>query len=193
MKTPRLLLIGTAAIILATGANVQSAPGGSGAPPSAAKAKPYSSSDTRAYLTTAEAIQFQLTMSLRLRSKFKETSPELVSFGTKIHRESTELWTPGVDAAMARGVDGKKIPQEMSKNDKAAIAKFNAIKDDTKWQQAYFEYYAKEAKKAAADVEKNAKTVQDPDLKAFVEKAAAQLKSQAETVEAKHLELKGKK
>lgn len=193
MKTPRILVIGTAALILAAGASAQPAPGGTGAPPAAAKAKPYSSGDSHIYLAIAEAIQFQLNMSLRLRGKYKEGPQDLLAFSNKIRKEATDLWTPGVDGAMAHGVDGKKIPNDMSKNDKAAIAKLGAIKDDKKWQVAFFEYYAKEAKKGAADAEKGVKTAQDPDLKAFAEKAAAVLKSQAEAVEAKFKDVKAAK
>jgi hypothetical protein len=193
MKTPRSLVIVTAALILAAGANAQTAPTGAGAPPAAAKAKPFSPGDSRAYLIIAEAMQFQLNMGLRLRSKYKETSPELVSFGSKIHKESTDMWTPGVDAAMAHGVDGKKIPQDMSKKDKESLTKINAIKDDKKWQLAYFEHYAKESRKNASDADKALKTVQDADLKEYAGKAVALLTSQAETVEAKYKELKAQK
>ena len=198
MKTPRILLIGTAALVLASGANAQTAPGTKPATPGApagapAKAKPYSAGDTHIYLTIADAIQFQLNMSLRLRGKYKEGAPDMVAFAGKINKESTELWTPGVDAAMAHGVEGKKIPQDMSKIDKANLAKLGIIKEDKKWEVAFFELYAKEAKKNASDAEKGAKAAQDADLKAFAEKAAALLKSQAEAIEAKFKELKTKK
>lgn len=162
-----------------------------GAP--AQKPKPFSSSDTRAYLTVAESLQFQLNMSLRLRSRFKETEPQLVAFGSKLHKEATDLWTPGVDLAQLHGVEGKKIPLDMTKADKANVAKLNPIKDDKKWTLAYFELFAKDSKKNALEAEKTLKTVMDPELKAFLEKAHALLKSQSETVEAKFQELKGRK
>jgi hypothetical protein len=162
-----------------------------GAP--AQKPKPFSSSDTRAYLTVAESLQFQLNMSLRLRSRFKETEPQLVAFGSKLHKEATDLWTPGVDLAQLHGVDGKKIPLDMTKADKANVAKLNPIKDDKKWTLAYFDLFAKDSKKNALEAEKTLKTVMDPELKAFLEKAHALLKSQSETVEAKFQELKGRK
>lgn len=194
MKTPRLILIGTTSLILAASANAQTAaPAGAPPAPAAAAAKPYSAADQHIYLTIAEAMQLHLNLSLRLRHKYKEGAPDMVALGSKMHKESTELWTPGVDAAMAHGVDGKKIPQALSKNDSAALAKLGAIKDDKKWQLAFFEYFAKEAKKGAADAEKGAKAAQSPDLKAFAEKAAALLKSQADEVEAKFKELKARK
>ena len=198
MKTLRLLLIGTASLILASGANAQTAPGAKPATPAApvaapAKAKPYSAGDTHIYLAIADAIQFQLNMSQRLRGKYKEGAPEMLTFAAKISKESVELFTPGVDAAMAHGVEGKKIPQDMSKMDKANLAKLGIIKDEKKWELAFFEFYAKESKKNAADAEKGAKAAQDADLKAFAEKAAALLKSEAEAIEAKFKELKTKK
>jgi hypothetical protein len=192
MQTLRLLLIGTATFILATGANAQTAPGAKPAA-TAPKAKPYSAGDTHAYLVIADGIQFQLNMSLRVRGKYKDGPQDLLDLAAKISKDSTDLWTPGVDAAMARGVDGKKIPNDLSKNDKANLAKLGIIKDEKKYEMAFFEFYAKESKKNAHDVENGAKTVQDPDLKAFAEKAAVLLKSQAETVEAKFKELKTKK
>lgn len=194
MKTPRLLLIGTGALILCTIATAQPAPGTKpGAASATSKPKPYSAGDTHAYLNIAEAIQFQLNMSQRLRGKYKEGSPEMVALASKINKEATELWTPGVEAAMAHGVEGKKIPQDMTKNDKASLTKLGTIKDDKKWEVAFFELFAKEAKKNAADAEKSAKAAQDADLKAFAEKAAALLKAQSETIEAKFKELKARK
>ena len=198
MKTPRLLLIGTAAVLLAVSANAQPAPGtkpASGTPPAGApaKAKPYSAGDTKVYVEIADSIQFQLKMSERLRGKYREGAPDMLAFAAKISKESIELFTPGVDGAMAHGVDGKKIPQDMSKNDKAALAKLGTIKDEKKWELAFFEHYAKESKKNAADADKGAKTVQDADLKAYAEKAAGVLKSQAETIETKFQEVKKKK
>ncbi len=194
MNTPRLILIGTASLILAASANAQTAAPAVTTPAAKpAAAKPFSAADQHIYFGIAESIQFQLNMSLRLRHKYKDSAPDLAAFGGKISKESTELWTPSVDVAMAHGVEGKKIPQGLSKNDSAALAKLNAVKDDKKWEIAFFEFYAKEAKKGAADAEKGAKAVQSPDLKPFVEKAAALLKSQADEVEAKFKEVKTRK
>jgi hypothetical protein len=193
MKTP-LILIATAALIFTTSANAQTAPGAkpaAGMPPAgAAKAKPFSANDAHIYLAIADGIQFQLNMSLRVRGKYKDGPQDFLDLAGKISKESTELWTPGVEAAMAHGVDGKKIPNDLSKNDKANLNKLATIKDEKKWQLAFFEFYAKESKKNAADADKGAKAAQDADLKAFAEKAAALLKTQAETVEAKFKELK---
>lgn len=194
MNTPRLLLIGTASLILASALHAQTpAPTGTAPAPKAAAAKPFSAADQHIYLTIAESMQFQLNMSLRLRGKYKDGAPDMLALAGKISKESTELWTPGVDVAMAHGVDGKKIPQTLSKNDSAALNKLGAIKDDKKWELAFFEYYAKEAKKGAGEAEKGAKTAQSPDLKPFAEKAAALLKSQSDEVEAKYKELKARK
>ncbi len=164
------------------------------APGAAAKPKPYSSGDTSIYLKIADGIQFQLNMSLRMRGKFKDGPQDLLDLAMKINKDSTALWTPGVDAAQAHGVDGKKIPNDMSKNDKATLTKIGTMnKDEKKWQLAFFEFYAKEAKKNAHDAENGVKSAQDPDLKAFAEKAAALLKSQADEIEAKFKELKTRK
>ena len=197
MKTLRLLLLGTASFIFATGADAQTPPPAkppTGAPPAGAeKAKPFSPADTHIYLNIAEGIQFQLNMALRTRGKYKEGAQDLLDLASKISKEATELWTPSVDVAMAHGVDGKKIPNSLTKNDSAALGKLGTIKDEKKWQLAYFEFYAKEAKKNAAEAEKGAKAAQDPALKEFAEKAAALLKSQADAVEAKFKELKTRK
>ena len=192
MNTPRFILIGTASLLLATSAPAQT-PAPTGTAPAAAAAKPYSPTDQHIYLSIAENIQFQLNMSLRMRGKYKDGPQDLLTLAGKISKESTELWTPGVDAAMAHGVEGKKIPQTLSKNDTAALAKLGTIKDDKKWQLAFFEFYAKESKKNATEADKGAKAAQNPDLKAFAEKAAALLKSQADEIEAKFKEVKTRK
>jgi len=192
MKPLRTLLILAAFTLSAV---AQTPPGAKPATPGAApaKAKPYSASDTHIYLTIADSIQFQLGMSQRLRGKYKDGPPEMLAFAAKTNKESTELWTPGVEAAMAHGVEGKKIPQDMSKNDKASLTRLAPIKDEKKWELAFFELYAKEAKKNAMEADKGAKTAQDADLKAFAEKAAVLLKSQEEAIEAKFKEIKAKK
>jgi hypothetical protein len=159
----------------------------------AQKPKPLSSSDTRAYVTTAESLQYQMGMSMRLRGKFKETDPALVGFGSKLNKEVTDLYTPGVNLAQSRGVDGKSIPQGMSKTDAASVAKLNAIKDDKKWTLAYFETFAKDSKKNALDAEKTLKGVMDPELKAWVETVVPVLKTQSATIDAKYQELKSAK
>jgi hypothetical protein len=183
MKILRTFLL-LAALTLAAAA--QPAPG-------AAKPKPYSSGDTHAYLLVADAIQFHLGMSQRMTGKYKDGAPDLLALAGKIRKASTDLWTPGVDAAMAHGVEGKKIPQDMSKNDKASLTKLATVKDAKKSELAFFELYSKEAKKNAHEAENALKTVQDADLKAFVEKAVAQLKGQADELEAKFKELKTRK
>ncbi|MEO6786634.1 MAG: DUF4142 domain-containing protein [Chthoniobacteraceae bacterium] len=182
----------TAAAQPAPGAK-PAAPGGTGAPPAAAKPKPYSAGDTRIYLIIADGIQFQLNMSLRLRGKCKDGPADLLALAGKISKDFTALWTPGVDAAMQHGVEGKKIPQDMSKTDKANLNKLGTIKDDKKWQLAFFDLYAKESKKNAHEAENAAKAAQDADLKAFAEKAVALLKSEAEEIEAKFKEMKTRK
>jgi len=73
MKTS-ILLLGTASLIFTAGAgaqNPQAVKPAPGAPATAtaapAKPKPFASSDTRIYITLAEAMQFQLKASDRLR------------------------------------------------------------------------------------------------------------------------------
>ena len=206
MNTPRILILGIASFVLAASANAQTTPPAkpaTGAPVGApAKAKPFSPADTKIYIIIAEGMQFHLKASERLRGRMKDGDPALVAFAGKIGKEMTDIFTPGVTMAQEHGVPGladKKsktgtIPNEMTPADKAALAKVDAMnKDEKKWPVAFFELFAKESKKNAADAEKGAKAAQDPDLKAFAEKAAAALKSQAETIEAKHKELKAKK
>lgn len=170
------------------------APGAPGAPAtSAAKPKPFSSNDAGKYVSTAESIQFQLNMGARLRSRFKDTDPDLVTFGGKLSKEATELYTPGVSLAQDHGVDGKRIPQDMAKADKDSVGKLNAIKDDKKWTLAFFDLFARDSKKNALEADRSAKSVMDPDLKAFLEKASAMLKSQSDAIETKSKELKARK
>ena len=198
MKLLRPFLIAAALTVTAT---AQPAPGAKpaapGTPPApgatAAKPKPFSAGDTNAYIKVAESMQFQLSLSQTLQGKFKDSEPEIVALGRKIHAEMTKAWTPGVDLAQLRAVDNKKIPMTLSKNDKAALAKVGTIKEEKKWLVAYFDLFAKESKKSATDAEKIAKAVQDADLKAYIEKIAALLKSQSEAIEAKEKEVKARK
>ena len=195
MKLLRPFLI--AAALTAT-ATAQPAPGAKPAAPAApgataAKPKPFSAGDTNAYIKVAESMQFQLHLSLTLRGKFKDSEPEIVALGNKIHKEMTDQWTPLVTLAQERGVDGKKIPMALSKTDKAAVAKVGTIKDEKKWLVAYFDLFAKESKKSATDAEKIANAVQDADLKAAIEKVGALLKSESEAIEAKEKEVKARK
>ena len=208
MKTLRLILTGTAAFIFTAAAHAQTAPGAKpagGAPPAGApaKAKHFSPAETHAYIVTAEAMQFQLKASEKLRWKMKDGDPEVVTFAGKISREMTELYTPGVSMAQEHGVPGnpdKKpksgtIPNDINAADRAALAKMDSTsgKDDKKWTLAMFELLAKESKKNAAAVEKALPAVQDADLKSFLEKTGALLKSESAEAEAKFQELRKKK
>jgi hypothetical protein len=158
-----------------------------------AKPRPFTSTETKVLLEVAESVQFQLGMAQRITGKFRETDPAMVSFAGKLRKEATELWTPMVDMATARGIDGKKIPLDMSKNDKANVAKLGAIKDEKKWTLTFFEHFAKESKRNASTAQAALKSVGDPDLKAWMEKAAAILQSQSATVDSKAAELKASK
>ncbi len=208
MKIPILLLIGTASFLFTASASAQSTPAVKPAPApgaptaTAAKPKPFSPTDTRIYISLADAMQFQLKASERLRGKMKEGDAELLAFATKTGKEVTTLYTPGVTMAQEHGVPGavdKKtkggtIPTDISPADRATLLKVDAMnKDEKKWPAAYFEMFAKESKKGAAEAEKGAKTAQDADLKAWAEKVAAVLKTQSEEIEAKHKALKSNK
>lgn len=198
MFTLRLLVIGTAVFAFVPAAPAQLPP--AKPPGAAAKAKPFSSSDTRIYIALAEDLQFQLKAMQKLRGKFKETNPGLVSFSSKISKEVIDLYTPGVTMAQEHGVPGmadKKsksgtIPVDATAADTALITKVDAAHkgDEQKWIPAFFEMLSKELKKKVVVAEKNAKAVQDADLKVFADKAVAMLKSQSETVDAKLAEVK---
>ena len=147
------------------------------------------SSDTRIYITLAETMQFQLKASDRLR-------------GTSSPSPRTALFTPGVTMAQKHGVPGavdKKtktgtVPTDITPADRASTTKVDAMnKDGGKWPIAFFEMFAKESKKGAAEAEKGPKAAQDADLKAWAEKVASLLKMQAEKIEAKHKALNSKK
>lgn len=192
MKPFHPILLIAATLIFNPASHAQTTPPGATAAP-AAKPKPFSSTDTRNYVVAAEMLQYHLNMGMRLRGKFKETDPDLVAFGGKLSKEATDLYTPGVNLAMARGVPNEKIPQAMSKSDAATVGKLNTIKDEKKWTVAFLELFAKDSKKNATDVEKVAKSQMDPELKTWVEKVAAMIKSQSEAVDAKFKERKAMK
>ena len=206
MKIPSLLLIGTTSLIFTAAAVAQTAPGTKPAPGAtgAAPAKPkaFASADTHIYITIAEAMQFQLKASEKLRWKMKEGDAETLALATKISKEVTELYTPGVTLAQEHGVPGavdKKtktgtIPTDITAADKAALGRVDSMnKDDKKWAIALLDLFAKESKKGAAEAEKGAKAAQDADLKAWAEKVAAILKTQSEEIEARHKALKSAK
>ena len=120
-----------------------------------AKPKPFASSDTRIYITLAEAMQFQLKASDRLRGKMKEGDTETLAFATKTGRDVTALYTPGVTMAQKHGVPGavdKKtktgtVPTDITPADRASTTKVDAMnKDGEKWPIAFFEMFAKESK-----------------------------------------------
>ena len=199
-----IVLLFLCAATLALDASAQNAPmpaagtksaGGAatgGTPPAAAK-KSFPGGDIHTLLALADSLQFQLKMGEHITSKFHETDPALAAFGNPIRKETTDMWTPMVDMATAGGVEGKKIPLDMSKNDKANLAKLNTIKDEKKWTLAFFEFFAKEAKKNAKAAESGIKALTDPNLKAWAEKAGAMLNTQAEQIEGKFKEIKSAK
>lgn len=195
MKTSTFLLTSTIALALAAAAHSQNPPkvtagaeapaGKPGTTTTAApqKPKPFSSTDTRAVLGVADSVQFQLGMAQRLQSKYREGDAEMASLGSKIHKDATALWTPMVELATAHGVDGRKIPMVMTKTDKASADKLNTVKDEKKYKVAFLDLFSKEARKNVRSTEAAAKTVMDPDLKAWMEKALPTLQSQAELLE----------
>lgn len=188
MKHIPLLFLCAAALALSFPASGQTpaAPA-----PAAAKPKPFSGGDTHTMLELADSLQFQLNMAIRMMSKYHESDPSLVSFAGGIRKDTTEIWTPMVDMATAGGVEGKKIPLDMSKTDTAQLNKLLInIKDEKKWTLTFMEHFAKESKKNAHTAEAGIKSLQDPNLKAWAEKAEALLKSQAEKIDAKYKELK---
>lgn len=189
MKKLLIVLSAAAMLALPTEAPAQAAAGA----PAAAKPRPLSTNDQRNYVQVAEMIQYHLNMGMRLRGKFKDTDPDLVSFGGKLSKEATDLYTPGVNLAMSRGVPNDRIPQAMSKSDASSVGKLNTIKDEKKWTVAFLELFAKDAKKHATDAGRLAKSQMDPELKEWVGKAAALFQSQAEAVEAKFQERKAAK
>ena len=188
---PLYLCAATLALALAASAQNPAAATG-GTPPAAAK-KAFSGGDVHTLLALADSVQFQLKMGEQVWSKFSESNPPLAAFATPMRTEASNMWTPMVDMATAGGVDGKKIPLDMSKTDKANLAKLNTIKDEKKWTLAFFEFFAKEAKRNAKNAETGSKALSDPNLKAWAEKAAAMLGTQADQIEAKFKELKSAK
>jgi len=192
MKIFRLIPLACALVALPVAAPAQTPPAPTTGAPAPAK-KPFSTGDAKVLLAIADSMQFQLKMSELMSGKFRESNPTLAAFAGPIRQETTALWTPTVDMATAGGVEGKKIPLDMSKTDRANLTKLNVIKDEKKWTLAYFEFYAKESKKNARDAEAGVKTLADAGLKEWGAKAEALLKSQAERIEAKYKELKSAK
>jgi hypothetical protein len=100
----------------------------------------------------------------------------------------------GVPGAVDKKTKTGTVPTDITPADRASTTKVDAMnKDGGKWPIAFFEMFAKESKKGAAEAEKGPKAAQDADLKAWAEKVAALLKTQAEKIEAKHKALKPKK
>jgi hypothetical protein len=100
----------------------------------------------------------------------------------------------GVPGAVDKKTKTGTVPTDITPADRASTTKVDAMnKDGGKWPIAFFEMFVKESKKGAAEAEKGPKAAQDADLKAWAEKVAALLKTQAEKIEAKHKALKPKK
>lgn len=172
-------------------------PGAPGTPPAAGatdptkKARPLSSNEQRSLAQIFEAMQFHMRMGSVAKSKDKEDK-DFVAFGTRIHKEMTEQWTPLVTLATNKGMDNKNIPSEISKPDKSDIEKLGKAKPD-KWRLEYYELFSKQAKRNARTVDTAVKTFTDPELK---QSGAALLKlfnEQAETLESTYKGLKNAK
>jgi hypothetical protein len=196
MKT--LLLAATIAIFIPN-PHVQAAESAApGAKPVAdaipAKPKPFSSAEKKAFMDAAEGMHFHISMIVPFLTKYKDSDPAMYAWGNKIYQNSKNLFGLGVDMAVARGMDAKLIMQERDKNNNASQKKIGQMsKDVKKWEKEFFDFYAKDAKKCALSAENALKTVQDAELKAWMEKAAAQLKSHSEAVEEKLKEAAAKK
>lgn len=160
------------------------------APATEKKAKPYSSGDVQKIAQVAEGMLF--TMKMGERAKYKKDDKEFSEFGTKIHKETADLWTPLVNLAQAHHVDGKNIPTDITKADKSDIEKLGKVKED-KFKLEYYELFAKGAKKNARVVEAAAKGFGDPELKQWAEGASKTFTAQAEMLEKEYKELKSPK
>ena len=153
--------------------------------------KPFSQADIRALQVFAEAMQFHIRMGDIARWQ-KEKDAAITEMGTKISKDTKDVWTPMVNIAQAHQVDGKNIPSEVSKSDKANIDKLSKVKEE-KYSVEYLELFAKEAKHNAKRTEMAAKSINDPELKTWADGAVKLLAAQAEQLEAAHKEAKKKK
>ncbi len=155
------------------------------------KVKPLSQSDVKAVQVFAEALLFHIKMGDVARGR-KEKDETLTAMGTKLGKETKDMWTPMVNIAQAHQMDGKNIPTEITKNDKANLEKLGKNKDE-KYTVEYLELFTKEAKRNAKSTETAAKSITDPELKTWADGAVKVFASQAEELEAAHKEAKKKK
>lgn len=182
-----------------THAQAPGAPGSAPATPAApaptaapANAKPLSSNDTRALTQITTAMQFHIRMGEIGKSKGRKDVPEAGAFGTAVHKEIVELWTPLVTMASDRKVDNKYIAAQLDKNDKAAIDKLSKVKE-AKWFPEYLELLAKEGKRNTTKLEATTKGISDPDLKARADAITKVIAAQTERAAAALAETKAKK
>ncbi len=155
------------------------------------KIKPLAQGDVKAVQSFAEALLFHIKMGDVARGR-KEKDADLSELGAKIGKEAKDAWTPLVNIAQAHQMDGKNIPTEITKSDKANIEKLGKIKDD-KYSVEYFDLFSKEAKKNAKSTETAAKAINDPELKTWADGTVKTLAAQAEQLETAHKEAKKKK
>jgi 3-oxoacyl-ACP reductase-like protein len=173
----------------APAAPASTAPAATAAP---ANAKPLSSNDTRALTQMTAAMQFHIRMGEIGKSKGRKDLPEAETFGTAVHKETVDLWTPLMTMTSERKVDSKYITAQLDKNDKAAIDKLSKVKE-AKWYPEYLELLAKQGKRNTTKMEALTKSISDPDLKARAEAVTKVMAGQTERATAALAEAKAKK
>lgn len=181
--------LGTGTTTLGSGSSVGAS---TGAAAKTDEIKPLSSSDQHFIIEVGEVCQlvFKLGDNLQnLRQRVPGGDPPFENLIGGLRNELTPLWTPVVDLAQKHNMEGKKIPQELTKKDAEKIGKLNGVKLE-KWREEYLDIYLKEMKSSSRTFEAAAKNIQDPELKKLGESIAFTMKKHSETLEVAYKEEK---
>ncbi len=173
--------------LLASAAHAQNAqPGTPVAGTTTTTAKPFGPTDNRFAKTTAEIMHFQLKLAGRWNG-IKELEPDFSKWLQPRHVKLIALWTPFATMCVDNGVKG--LATDISKKEAAELAA-NPNAKEKGFRLAHLETLAKSSKKAHKDMENAAKSIQNPELKAWSDNALAVLKTNAEDYEARYQEEK---
>lgn len=151
--------------------------------------KMLSSTDKSFLKTSLESMYFENSLAERVRNPKSSASESTQKLGAKIYGDLTKVWG---DIATIATKQNEKIPSELSTGDKSAVKRLPKT-SDPKFDKEYLALLGKEATKLSTQFETGAKSVQDPELKAAVEKWAPTIKGHAEAVAAAEAEAKAKK
>ena len=137
----------------------------------AAKSPPLADAEKRFVKEAADSLLVgQLLATMGARSLTASDGTKTLT--TKVNGELEKAWTEFATVSMAKNA---QIPTEVNHTDKAAAGKIGKLTAD-KMEKELIKELAKESKKNARAFETAAKSLRDPELKAFAEKWAPTLK-----------------